>query len=93
MYLLKANSLIQFNYITLVCESIIIVLIYNNICTRFANTKFCYRRILFDVGYPNVLEYIRNIQETMIKNNCQLDHILIISHWRGKTCVLYDLRK
>ncbi|XP_008186784.1 beta-lactamase-like protein 2 homolog [Acyrthosiphon pisum] len=40
------------------------------------------RRILIDAGEPNVPEYIKNLEETMIKYNFQLDHI-IISHWHS----------
>ncbi|KAL5239266.1 hypothetical protein ACI65C_006676 [Semiaphis heraclei] len=40
------------------------------------------RRILIDAGEPNFPEYIKNLQETMIKYNFQLDHI-IISHWHS----------
>ncbi|XP_060857513.1 beta-lactamase-like protein 2 homolog [Metopolophium dirhodum] len=40
------------------------------------------RRILIDTGEPNFPEYIKNLQETMIKYNFQLDHI-IISHWHS----------
>jgi len=37
---------------------------------------------LIDSGEPNFPEYIKNLQETMIKNKFQLDHI-IISHWHS----------
>ncbi|XP_027849690.2 beta-lactamase-like protein 2 homolog [Aphis gossypii] len=40
------------------------------------------RRILIDAGEPNFPEYIKNLQETMMKYNFQLDHI-IISHWHS----------
>ncbi|KAF0712978.1 beta-lactamase-like protein 2, partial [Aphis craccivora] len=40
------------------------------------------RRILIDAGEPNFPEYIKNLQETMMKYNFQFDHI-IISHWHS----------
>lgn len=48
----------------------------------FIDIIFYYRRILIDAGEPNFPEYIQNLQETMMKYNFQLDHI-IISHWHS----------
>lgn len=37
---------------------------------------------MIDAGEPDFPEYIKNLKETMIKYNFQLDHI-IVTHWHS----------